>query len=155
MHAHGEHANNLCNFAYLKFRLEGGVTIGYLRRIQFSRKAMEIWSDAWDLPFTRYIAVTFFSCGGHTTYHLCRISSAFCVPKIIQITWFLTVIHKLKGKRFYWDAVYILFSAAHGGFYTVSQKKQHTKLLPITSPNICGFSKKLTERLRSKFKYLF
>jgi len=43
---YGKHANNLCNFAYLKFHLARVVTIGYFRCIQFLRKAMEIWSDA-------------------------------------------------------------------------------------------------------------
>ena len=55
---------------------------------------------------SRHIVVTFFSCCGHATYHLCRISSAFSVPKIIQVTWFLTEL-LIKGGRFYWDTVYI------------------------------------------------
>jgi len=36
-------------------------------------------------------------------------------------------------------------------FYTVSQKKQDTILLPITSPNVDRFSKFFTNRLSSKF----
>jgi len=50
VHTYGKHANNFCNFAYLKFHLVGGVTIGYFRCIQFLRKAMEIKSDASGLP---------------------------------------------------------------------------------------------------------
>jgi len=33
--------------------------------------------------------VTFFRCGGNVKCRLCEIYSGFCVPKIIQITWFL------------------------------------------------------------------
>jgi len=46
VHTYGKHTNNFCNFAYVKFHLAGGVKIGYLRRIRFLRKAVEIWSDA-------------------------------------------------------------------------------------------------------------
>jgi len=53
VHTYGKHTNNLCNFAYLKFH-SAGVTIGYFWYIRFLRKPMEIWSDTWDLLFTRY-----------------------------------------------------------------------------------------------------
>jgi len=38
--------NNFCNFPYLKFHLEYGEIIVYLRCIQFLREVMEIWSNA-------------------------------------------------------------------------------------------------------------
>jgi len=53
------------------------------------------------------------------------------------------VIHKLKGERFYWDAVYILFSAAHGGFYTVSQKTRYQTLAHNFTKYLWIFKKKI------------
>ena len=44
---------------------------------------------------------TFFSCGGQVQKRLCRISSGFCVPKIIQIGIFLMgVIQNIKIQKF-------------------------------------------------------
>jgi len=34
--------NSFCNFAFLKFQLSCGITIGYLRCIQFLRETMKI-----------------------------------------------------------------------------------------------------------------
>jgi len=43
----------------LKFHLAGALTFTILGYIQFFRKAMKIWSDAYNLPFTKYRVVTF------------------------------------------------------------------------------------------------
>jgi len=36
------------------------------------------------------IVLKFLSCAGYAIYHLCEIYYGFCVPKITQISWFLT-----------------------------------------------------------------
>jgi len=100
--------NNSCDDACLKCKLPFDKTNGYLRIIHFLRKQCNI-NQTRNLSIPQGTVATFFRCGEQVHNHSPKISTGFCVPKIIQIYWFLTESLKIKGGGFLRQSVYARF----------------------------------------------
>ena len=72
----------------LAWNLSFHKTTGYLRTMHFLREEMQVPSMH-EFRILQGTVSTFYKCGGQVQKHFSKISSGFCMPKIIQIGLFL------------------------------------------------------------------